>query len=250
VQATDEDRADARGRGLVRILLSFNSMRRTKVIGYCRVSTLGQSLDGHSIANQRCRLEAYVAAYPDLELIGIECDEGVSAATLSRPALTRAFDALRTNRAGAMLVVEMSRLTRSVRDLQTVIEFFTGRRALLAVSESIDTRSPDGRLRLNIMASVNQHAREAGAARTSSAMQHMRSQGLYTGGRPRFGFSAGPDGTLIEDAAEQAILRTVRDARAAGRSLRGIVADLDARGMRSRAGRPFALAQVARMLAD
>lgn len=223
-------------------------MRRTKVIGYCRVSTLGQSLDGHSISNQRARIEAYVAAYPDLDLVGIECDEGVSAASLSRPALGCAFDALRANRAGAMLVVEMSRLTRSVRDLQTVIEFFTGRRALLAVSESIDTRSPDGRLRLNIMASVNQHAREAGAARTSSAMQHMRSQGLYTGGKPRFGFTVGQDGVLVEDPGEQEILSAVRAGRAAGRSLRAIVADLSERGLRSRAGKQFALAQVARML--
>lgn len=224
-------------------------MRRTKVIGYCRVSTLGQSLDGHSISNQRARIEAYVAAYPDLELVGIECDEGVSAASLSRPALDRAFVALRANRAGAMLVVEMSRLTRSVRDLQTVIYFFTGRRALLAVSESIDTRSPDGRLRLNIMASVNQHAREAGAARTSSAMKHMRSQGLYTGGAPRFGYTVGQDGVLVEDRVEQEILSAVRAARAGGRSLRAIVADLHERGLRSRVGKPFALAQIARMLA-
>ena len=219
------------------------------MIGYCRVSTMGQSLDGHSISNQRSRIESYVAAFPDLELVGIECDEGVSAASLSRPALDRAFEALRANWPARGVVVEMSRLTRSVRDLQIVIEFFTGRRALLAVSESIDTRSPDGRLRLNIMASVNQHAREAGAARTASAMQHMRAHGLYTGGRPRFGFTVRQDGVLVEDPVEQQILRSVRAARASGHTLRAIVAHLDERGLRSRVGKPFALAQIARMLA-
>lgn len=65
------------------------------------------------------------------------------------------------------------------------------------------------------MASVNQHAREAGAARTSSAMQHMRSQGLYTGGRPRFGYIVGEGGTLVEDPVEKEMLRLVRAARAA-----------------------------------
>ena len=224
-------------------------MKRTKVLGYARVSTTDQRDHGVSIENQIARINAYVAAYPDLELVGIEVDAGVSASTLARPALTRAFAMLKAGRATALLVVEMSRLTRSVRDLQTVIDFFTGRRALLAVGESIDTRSPDGRLRLNIMASVNQHARESGAARTSSAMQHMRSEGQYTGGRCRFGFTVGADGVLVESPSEQAVLNAARTLRAAGLALRAVTATLDETGHRSRVGKPFALAQVARMLA-
>ena len=99
------------------------------------------------------------------------------------------------------------------------------------------------------MASVNQHAREAGAARTSSAMQHMRSQGLSTGGRPRFGYVVGEDGALVEHPVEQETLRAIRAARTAGHTLRGIVAALEECGVRSRVGKPFALAQIARLLA-
>ena len=220
-------------------------------LGYARVSTSDQADHGISIDNQRARIEAYVAAYPDLELVGIEVDAGESASSLERPALQRALAKIRAGReATALLVVEMSRLTRSVRDLQTLIAFFVGRRSLIAVSESVDTRSPDGRLRLNIMASVHQHARESGAARTASAMQHLRAQGRYTGGRVRFGFAIGGDGMLVANRGEQAVLASVRELRARGLTLRSIVAELEERGVRSRVGKPFALPQIARMLAS
>jgi site-specific DNA recombinase len=243
-QFLDEDPQD-------RILQPYAVMKRTKVLGYTRVSTSDQADHGISIDDQRARIEAYVAAYPDLELVGIEVDAGESASTLERPALQRALGKIRVGRdATALLVVEMSRLTRSVRDLQTLIAFFVGRRSLIAVSESVDTRSPDGRLRLNIMASVHQHARESGAARTASAMQHLRAQGRYTGGRPRFGYVVGVDGEmLVADPTEQTIIARVRELRARGLTLRGIVTALHECGVRSRAGRPFALPQIARMLA-
>ena len=47
---------------------------------------------------------------------------------------------------------------------------------------------------------------------------------------------------------EQLVLDTVAELRAAGLSQRGIVAELAARGLLSRAGAPFQKTQVARML--
>ena len=45
-------------------------------------------------------------------------------------------------------------------------------------------------------------------------MQHMRSAGLYTGGKCRFGYAVGPNGaSLVEDPAEQAVLAQVRALR-------------------------------------
>jgi len=91
--------------------------------------------------------------------------------------------------------------------------------------------------------------REAGDAGPVRDPIGPMSHGRYTGGRARFGFAVGADGVLVEDPAEQEILATARAARARGLSLRDVVAELEERGVRSRAGKPFALAQVARMLA-
>ncbi len=56
-------------------------------------------------------------------------------------------------------------------------------------------------------------------------------------------------GRLVADEAEQAVLAAVAELRAAGLSHRAIVAELGARGLMSRVGRPFAKTQIARMLA-
>jgi len=52
---------------------------------------------------------------------------------------------------------------------------------------------------------------------------------------------------LDEDEAEQTIIRQIRDLRAAGLSLRTIVAECATRGLLSRSRRPLALTQVARI---
>jgi DNA invertase Pin-like site-specific DNA recombinase len=183
--------------------------------------------------------------------VAVEVDADISGSTMGRPGLQRALAMLKRGAARGLVVVKLDRLTRSVVDLATLVEryFKGGKRALHSVSERVDTSSAMGRGVLNIFASLGQLERDQVGERTSQAMQHLRAQGRYTGGRARFGFAVGEDGVLVENPAEQEILATARAARARGLSLRDIVAELEERGVRSRAGKQFALTQVARMLA-
>jgi DNA invertase Pin-like site-specific DNA recombinase len=118
------------------------------------------------------------------------------------------------------------------------------------VGEQIDTRSAAGRLVLNVLASVSQWEREAIGERTATAMQHKAASGEYTGGVPPYGFRVADDGVhLAPVEAEQAVLVEARALRAAGLSLRAVARELDARGLRSRVGRPFSAAQIQGMVA-
>lgn len=222
----------------------------SNVVGYIRVSTSEQAEHGVSLDAQRAKIDAYCQLH-ELALVAVEVDAGISGSTMDRPGLQRALAMLKRGAARGLVVVKLDRLTRSVVDLATLVEryFKGGKRALHSVSERVDTSSAMGRGVLNIFASLGQLERDQVGERTSQAMQHLKSQGRYTGGRARFGFAVGADGVLVEDPAEQQILATARAARARGLSLRDIVAELEERGVRSRAGKPFALAQVARMLA-
>jgi DNA invertase Pin-like site-specific DNA recombinase len=221
----------------------------TRTVAYLRVSTDKQADRGVSLEAQRAKVLAYAGLY-DLELVGIEVDAGQSAKSLDRPALQRALAMLKSGKADALLVVKLDRLTRSVRDLADLVDgYFSKRAALLSVSEQIDTRSAAGRLVLNVLSSVGQWEREAIGERTATAMQHLRTEGKYTGGRAPYGYQLAADGETLEPiAAEQAVITEARALRAAGMSLRAVAATLDERGLRSRAGRAFALTQVARML--
>jgi site-specific DNA recombinase len=222
----------------------------TRVIAYCRVSTDEQSSSGVSLGAQESKLRAYCEAL-DLVLVAVEVDAGASAKSLTRPALQRALSSLRRGEADALLVTKLDRLTRSVRDLATLLEdhFAVGRSGLISIGESVDTRSAAGRLVLNVMTSVAQWEREAIGERTSTALQHMRSQGRRVGSIP-FGYALAADGETLEPVeAEQAIIAEARALRAAGLALRAVAGTLAERGIVSRNGRPFAPEQVSRMLA-
>lgn len=218
----------------------------TKAIGYIRVSTDKQADKGVSLEAQQAKLRAYAELY-DLELVDVVIETG-SAKSIQREGLQAALKRLEAGEAAALVVTKLDRLTRSVADLGRLVETYFQRFALLSVSEQIDTRSAAGRLVLNVLASVSQWEREVIGERTSAAMQHMRAEGQYTGGKPPYGFKL-EAGALVEHEGEQAILALVRKYRAKGLSLRQIANVLAEQGIKSRASKPFHFQTVSRLAA-
>jgi DNA invertase Pin-like site-specific DNA recombinase len=217
----------------------------TRVIAYIRVSTDKQADVGVSLEAQESKLRAYASLY-DLELIALEVDTA-SASSLERPALQRALTMLRRGKADALLVVKLDRLTRSVRDLADLLEKHFRKRALLSVSEQVDTRTASGELVLNLLTSVGQWERKAIGERTAAAMSHLRAQGRYTGGEAPFGWARVGD-ELEAVPAEQAVLARARALRGVGLSHRAIAETLADEGLRVRGGVP-GRGHVGRMLA-
>jgi len=219
---------------------------KTPTVAYLRVSTEKQADHGVSLEAQRAKVAAYAALY-DLEIVEVIVDAGASAKTLEREGLRRALAALRAGRAEALLVVKLDRLTRSVRDLGTLVDeyFAAGRWALLSVGEQVDTRTAAGRLVLNVLASVAQWEREATGERTSVALQHKAAAGEYIGGEAPYGFRVGADGVRLEpEPAEQLVVARAAALRAQGASLREVARQLAAAGVVSRSGRPFGAGQI------
>ncbi|MCP4242914.1 MAG: recombinase family protein [bacterium] len=222
----------------------------TRTIAYVRVSTAQQATEGVSLAAQHAKVRAYADLY-DLDLVGVQSDAGVSAKTLDRPGLQSALSLLATGHADALLVVKLDRLTRSVRDLDTLLSQYFAKPdgpALLSVSENIDTRSPAGRLVLNVLAAVSQWEREAISDRTREALAHKRANGEYTGGKVPYG-KRRRGSNLVDHAEEQATIAMARDLRASGLSLRLVGAALSNAGRSPRRGGPWAAVQIRRMLA-
>ena len=221
----------------------------TKAVGYIRVSTDKQADHGCSLDAQKAKLEAYAALY-ELTLVDIIVDAGVSAKTLQRPGLQQALEMLRKGEADALLVAKLDRLTRSVKDLGTLVEryFSSDKITLLSVADSIDTRTAAGRLVLNVLGSVAQWERETISERTTEALAHKKALGERIGEVP-YGFALAEGGkTLVADAAEQALLAAIREARQRGLSQRAIVAELASKGFTTRKGTALSLMQVQRIM--
>lgn len=214
----------------------------TNAIGYVRVSTEEQADGGVSLDAQRAKLEQYAALY-GLTLTEVVVDAGKSAKSLDRDGLTRALAALAGGSADALLVAKLDRLTRSVRDLGTLVEsyFADGKAALLSVAENIDTRSASGRLVLNILGSVAQWEREAIGERTSEALAQVRAEGVRLGGEAlgwKRTAEMDADGrrVAVEVPEEAATLARVRALRGEGKTLRDIAATLTAEGRPTKKG--------------
>lgn len=208
----------------------------TKVIGYIRVSTEEQSESGLSLAHQRAKVEAYALA-TDLELVAVMEDAGKSAKNMSRPGLLDALAMIRKGEASALVILKLDRLTRSVKDLGTLVETFekTGA-ALISVQDSINTATAAGRLVLNVLGSVAQWEREAIGERTAAAMAVKKDRGELIGKVP-YGFDLAADGrTLIENPKEQEGLSLLRELHGAGLSFRKIGAELEHRGFMAKTG--------------
>lgn len=137
--------------------------------------------------------------------------------------------------------MKLDRLTRSVRDLGTLMEAFRRARvAFCSLEESVDTGSAAGELFLNVIGALSQWERRAIGERTRAAMAYLKRTGRRYSGAAPYGWTFGPGARLVADEAEQATLRRIVRLRAGGLSLRAIAERLAAEGIIARSGRPFA----------
>src|SRR5271155_2455104 len=135
-----------------------------------------------------------MAVVHNADLLEIIVDGGESAKSLNRPGMARLLALVDAGEVQTVIIAKLDRLTRSVKDLCTLLERFERRSvALISVAESLDTGTAAGRLVLNIMTAVSQWEREAIGERTRDAMHHKRANGERVGTVP-FGYHAAPDG--------------------------------------------------------
>lgn len=209
-----------------------------KAIGYVRVSTDKQAESGCSLDAQAEKIRAMTVVH-GAELLDIIVDGGESAKSLQRPGMERLLALVDGKKVDAVIIAKLDRLTRSVKDLCTLLERFERRGvALISVAESLDTGSAAGRLVLNIMTAVSQWEREAIGERTRDAMGHKRRQRERVG-NIAYGYRLAPDGVHVEpDEAEQAALTRIRELRGS-HTLREIARDLNECGLRTRRGSPW-----------
>lgn len=219
-----------------------------KAIGYVRVSTDKQAEHGVSLEAQEAKVRA-MAVVHGAELLEMIVDGGESAKSLQRPGMQRLLALVDAKKIDAVIVAKLDRLTRSVKDLCSLLELFEKKNvALISVAESLDTGSAAGRLVITIMAAVSQWEREAIGERTRDAMSHKRRNGERVG-NISYGYRLAGDGEHVEpDDAEQAAIAEIRSLRSAGTTLRGIAAALNHRAFRTRRGTAWRLESVARVV--
>ncbi|WP_136053594.1 recombinase family protein [Microbacterium sp. K5D] len=158
----------------------------TTMIGYCRVSTVEQADSGLGLAAQRETIQRYADAHGwEVEWY---VDAGHSAKNMDRPQLQAALDRLnvpaKRRDVGGIVVAKLDRLSRSLADFASMLEYARGRSwSLVAIDLGVDTSTPTGEMVANVMMAVSQWERRVIGERTSAAMQAAKHQGRHMGRR-------------------------------------------------------------------
>ena len=107
---------------------------------YIRVSTEDQAKDGFSISAQKEKLIKY-AEINDWDVYDLYIDDGISGKNLTdRPEINRLLKDVETGNINNVLIYKLDRLTRSVKDLIYLIEFFENHNCTFnSQTEKIDT---------------------------------------------------------------------------------------------------------------
>lgn len=139
------------------------------ILGYARVSTKDQNLDGQHDALKAAGAERFFA-------------DTTSGTARSRPELDRMLKELRAG--DVVVVTKYDRLARSLKDLLEIVDLIQARGVgFRSLGEDIDTTTPAGRLVFHVFASIAQFERERIVERTIEGLAAARKRGRV-GGRP------------------------------------------------------------------
>ena len=211
---------------------------RTSAVGYIRVSTLDQALEGVSLAAQEEKIRTYCNLH-SLELAEVCSDEGISGKRSdNRPGLQRALTEV-CGKKGVLIVYSLSRLARSTRDCIAIADRLNARGADLAsITDKLDTTSSIGKFFFTLMAALGQLERDQISERTTLAMAHLRRLSRRISRAIPFGIDLHVDGrTLIPNAWEMTIIDRIRGERESGFSFSAIATRLNADGIKPKSGR-------------
>jgi DNA invertase Pin-like site-specific DNA recombinase len=211
------------------------ALQLAKLRAYC-------TAHGYAIATRTDRGNPEPAEFSDEDLSGEDA--------ANRPELRKAIDLAKSKRA-ILVCYKLDRFARRTRDTLDLVEELTAAKADLAcVVETINTRGPQGKFFLTILAAFAELERETIAQRTSDGLRGRQAMGLRVGRPDRCPFGMMPDengprlirrakddsvisdlpARLVECPAEQATLVRIRELRAQGHGALIIAALLDREG--------------------
>ncbi|HEY4313829.1 MAG TPA: recombinase family protein [Pirellulales bacterium] len=139
----------------------------TAILGYARVSTAGQDLEGQ---RQRLSAAGAIRVFEDV----------TSGRNFKRPGLSSLLEYARTG--DVLCIVRLDRLGRSLRELLNIVDTLKQRGiGLMSLDEKLDTSSAAGELAFHVFAAVGHFERGVISERTRDGLAVARVRGKRIG---------------------------------------------------------------------
>lgn len=205
-----------------------------RVVGYVRVSTVGQVQDGQGLAIQEKAIRSWVKEHKH-RLVGVHRDEGISGSVEEREGLEEALEAVKFNGADGLVVSSIDRLARSltIQEAALVQVWNAGGKAFAVDQGEVLEDDPDDPMRTfvrQVLGAVSQLEAGMIARRLRRGREHKAANGGYAYGAPPFGYRA-EGGELVPDAVEQEVVARIGQLRNEGASYREIADEFNGEGI-------------------
>lgn len=212
-------------------------MANKNCVAYMRYSTDNQT--ENSIEYQRAEIEKYCAKN-GFTTLKEYVDEAYSATNDRRPNFLRMVADAQSNPGwDSILVYDFSRIFRNVKDaaLYKAILRDSGIRIISATEPFSD--SDEGWLTETITDTLNEYYSRQTKRKTHAGMAVKANQACHCGGVPPLGYNVDSGGKLTVNDAEAEIVREIFRLYNLGYSYNKMAENLNAKGYRTKAGKPF-----------
>jgi DNA invertase Pin-like site-specific DNA recombinase len=240
----------------------MQSDKPRRLDAYVRVSKVGDRAGAQFISPQQQldRIQQWAGMHGHTIVKTWE-ELDVSGGTIDRPLLNQVMGRIRAGETDGVVVAYLSRFGRSLVGALSLIQEIDQHGALFAsVADGFDTRTPTGRLTLNILLSLAQWELERLREQFMDARLRALKRGHHMGRVPPSGYLrrderdshgrllADQDGRLYPDPSRERFIRGIFERRAAGESLSAIYAWLKAEGATTPKGHPFSTSHISQIL--
>lgn len=201
---------------------------------YIRLSVEDNGSRGDSLETQQQIMEAHLALCPDIEVVEVYIDNGVSGQTFERPSFQRLLADVEAGKINCVAVKDLSRLGRSAIDSGYYVEKYFPLHGVrfLAINDQYDSEDENngtGQIALPLKNLMNE-AFALDISRKVRAQQHQAMRaGEFIGSRPPYGYRKDPANChrLLVNTDTAPVVRQIFRWAADGVALNAIVKKLN-----------------------
>ena len=213
-------------------------MKVWKAALYVRLSVEFNGKRGDSLETQRQIMEAYIALCPDIEIVGVYTDNGITGQHFERREFQRMLADAEAGKIDCIVVKDLSRLGRNAIDSGYYIEkyFPLHHIRFIAVNDQYDSEDAEnsGNHIIVPLKNIINEAYAADISRKVRSQAHQAMQdGEFIGARPPFGYKKDPDNChkLLVNEDTAPVVRQIFAWAADGVALNVIVKKLNEAGI-------------------
>lgn len=223
-------------------------MKKQKIAIYCRVSTEEQT-SGFSLESQEAILVEY-AKKKGYDVYDIYIDDGYSGKDFNRPEIQRLLRDIRQNKFDAVLAWKVDRISRSNRDVLTLIdlELHPHDMKLMISTCDIDSSTTNGYMFISLLGTFAEYERTVIIERVEMGMSKRASEGNWNGGKI-LGYDS-VDGELIINEEEKGIVNKIFELRVTGLGYKSIASRLNEMGYKTKHDKQFQINTVKTILSN